>query len=318
MRTIQEYLSCTFVWENGEFNMHPWHAALVLGGGGARGVAHLGVIGELVAAGMQAERIVGVSIGALAGALYAFEPDIVRVLERTREFLSSPRFAQHQKLLMGTQTQVSATHGEETAYYRVTDQRTRRILHRAMSRHSLLPGRVLEDVVDALLPDADIADASIPLNIVTVDLQTGELVVFDKGPVRLAVRASASVPGIFPPVPHENRLLCDVGGICELPLDVARAYSPETLIAVDVSMQLKRLSSAASAFDIVMRMNDISAAMYRERLDLQADLVIRPNVGTVPWFDFTNSEAMVWAGATAAQHALSHFTPHGLWYQQLA
>lgn len=295
-------------------------ATLALGGGGARGVAHLGAIEELVTANFEVERIIGVSIGSLAGALYAFDPDINYVLDRTCTFLQSPEFARHQERLLRAQpgpvSGVAA--GVLDGYHRVADfVRANRMLYRAVSSSSLLPGELLEQVVDHLLPDADIADAAIPLSIVAVDLHTGQPFVFDKGPVRMAARASAAIPGIFPPVPFEDRLLCDIGGFCALPLTTARSYAPKFLIAVDVGSTLQPLSEEPSALDVLLRMNDIGSAMFREQLRAEADLTIVPDVAHIPWFDFTSADAMIDAGRHAAREAVSKLPPQRSTLQRL-
>lgn len=292
--------------------MKSWSATLALGGGGARGIAHLGAIEELLTAGLAVERIVGVSIGSLVGAVYAFDPDIARVQTKTSAFLSSPEFVRHQKYLLGAHPAPAekASGRMLNGYHRFAKYvRANRMFHRAVSRSSLIPGVLLEEVVNQLLPDADIADAKIPLSVVTVDLNTGEPVVFEKGPVRLAVRASASVPGVFPPVPFEERLLCDLGGFCSLPLGVARSYEPEIVVAVDVGSSLKPLSDVPTALDVLMRMSDIGAAIFRKHLGAQADLLIVPDVDDVAWFDFTTADALVEAGRAAARNSLARFTP---------
>lgn len=295
-------------------------ATLALGGGGARGIAHLGVIEELLRAELKLERIVGVSIGAVVGAMFAFRPDIARIQREAGEFLQSPEFVRHQQHLFRAQFAPRAESAGSivTRYRRLADSlRANRMLYRAVRRSSLMPGELLEHVVDQLLPDADIADARIPLSVVAVDLNTGRLEVFDRGPVRLAVRASASVPGIFPPVPFEDKLLCDIGGFAALPLEVARTGDPETLIAVDVGTDLKSLARAPSAVEILLRMNDIGATLFREHVAAQADLVILPDVGHVDWFDFTSAGEMIAAGRTAAREALAGFTPPLNWLQRL-
>jgi NTE family protein len=195
--------------------------------------------------------------------------------------------------------------------------RANRMLYRAVRHSSLLPGLLLEEVVNHLLPDADIADARIPLSIVAVDLDTGQPVVFEKGSVRLAAQASASVPGIFPPVAIGDRLLCDIGGFCALPLGVARTYAPTMLVAVDVGSNLKPLRRPPTALDVLMRMNDIGSAMFREQLRAEADLTIVPAVSNVPWFDFTSVDAMIDAGRVAARSALSKQPKPLNWLQRL-
>jgi NTE family protein len=293
---------------------------LALGGGGARGVAHLGAIQEMLAAGLSVERIVGVSIGSLAGAMYAFDPDITRVIERAHDFLYSAEFRRHQQHLTGahpvprTGVKTSVMNG----YRRLAGiVRANRMFYRAVRQSSLLPGALLEAVVDHLVPDADIADARVPISVVAVDLDQGRPVVFERGPARLAVKASAAVPGIFPPVAFEGKLLCDIGGFCALPLGVARSYEPQLLIAVDVGSNLKPLSREPTALDVMMRMNDIGSAMFRQQLRSEADLTIVPDVDGVPWFDFTTADELIEAGRVAARESLEKLAAPESWLRRV-
>ncbi|MDA1014103.1 MAG: patatin-like phospholipase family protein [Planctomycetota bacterium] len=279
---------------------------LALGGGGARGVSHLGVIETLLAAEFSIERVVGVSIGSLAGALYAFDPNIDSVIEKTLGYLLSERFQHHQQTLFGAKPGAGSDSGGLFSWYdRVKSYlRGNRLFHRVVTKPSLLPGIVLNDVVDHLLPDADLRDAQIPLSIVSVDLLSGQQVILERGPVKDAVRASSSLPGIFPPVEFEGMLLADIGVFCSLPTIISRSYSPELLLAVDVSSDLRRLEACETAIDVLMRMDEIGEALFRKHVLSAADFVIRPEVSTVEWFDFTACERLIDAGRKATRAAL--------------
>src|SRR5690606_29428289 len=146
------------------------------------------------------------------------------------------------------------------------------------TRRSLLPGALLEEVCAHLLPDADIADAEIPLGVVAVDLLSGEPVVLERGPLRIAVQASASLPGIFPPVELDGRLLCDLGVIASLPAPIARRFGQSPVIAVDVASR-PRPAEFRTALDVLMRMMEIGESMFREELRRAADVLIEPDVG---------------------------------------
>lgn len=97
--------------------------------------------------------------------------------------------------------------------------RSCRSFERLAQTVSLLPAAVLDQFVHRFLPDADTADARTALSVVAVDLRSGRRVVLDRGPLRAAVRASASLPGIFPPVEWQGGLLCDIGTFDSLPGD---------------------------------------------------------------------------------------------------
>ena len=192
---------------------------LALGGGGARGAAHLGVIEAIERAQFPIERIVGTSIGSIMGAAYAAQPEIEVVERRMLDYVLSSEFQKHQAVLFGTHSSDAAEPGGMFSWYDRVKQylRANRIFHRVITQPSMLPGVVLQDVVNHLIPEMDLADTRVPLSIVSVDLCSGHRVVLEKGPLRRAVQASSALPGIFPPVEWDGMLLCDIGVLNSLP-----------------------------------------------------------------------------------------------------
>jgi len=289
--------------------------SLALGGGGGRGVAHLGVMESILEAGLSIDRIVGVSIGSLAGAMYAFEPDIQRAQQSALDYLLSEDFQRHQKIMFGAGGSKNNNDAETTGgifawYSRAKDYlRANRIFHRVISHPALLPGVVLRDVVDHLLPDADIADAAIPLSIVAADLRSGHKVILERGPVREAVRASSALPGIFPPVEFEGMLLADIGVFYSLPTTVARSYGMHQVIAVDVTSGMRRIQECGTALDILIRMDEIGESLFRRHVRDAADLVITPDVTGIQWFDFSSPGELIERGRAAGRSALRGWSP---------
>ncbi len=154
------------------------------------------------------------------------------------------------------------------------------------------------------MPDVDIRDLPIPLSIVAVDLLSGQRVVLEQGPLRDAVRASASIPGIFPPVRWGEMLLSDIGVIESIPTLVASAYASDLTIAVDVGQDNTRINGCNTAIEVMMRVDDICERLMRRHLNDAADLVIRPDVGNVAWFDFSQPERLIAEGRAAAHRAI--------------
>lgn len=268
----------------------------------------MGVIEVLIDHGFEIERIVGVSMGSLAGAIYAFEPDIKQAQQRALDYLLSQSFQEHQHTLFGASPKGDEENsgGLFSWYDRVKKYlRANHLFHRVIRTPSLLPGVVLRDVVDQLLPDADISEAAIPLCVVAVDLRSGHNMLLEKGSLRDAVRGSSSLPGIFPPVEFDDLLLCDVGVFYSLPTTVARSYTSQCLVAVDVSSGLQPITTCETALDVLMRMDEIGESLFRKHVRDEADLVIEPAVANIEWFDFSDPEKLIAAGRRAGERAIA-------------
>jgi len=288
--------------------MNDGPTVIALGGGGARGLAHLGVMEVLEETEVGIDRIVGVSIGGIIGAAYAFEPDIERCSEKVLSYVMGDEFQAHQTALMGASRQQSddqeaVSKGVGFGWFnQMRDYlRANRIFKRVITKKSILASQLLEDVAANLLPDADIADAAIPLTIVAVDLRSGRRVVLEKGSLRKAVRGSASLPGIFPPVELDGMLLADIGIFSPLPTHVCRYYSPGLLIAADVSPEVEPIEGCDTALGVMMRMEEIAGTVFRDHVLSLADVVVAPDVGSLPWSDFTRSPEIVDRGRIAAR-----------------
>ena len=285
------------------------NATVALGGGGARGLAHLGVMEAIGEAEVQTERIVGVSIGSLVGAMCAAEPDMTRVLASANELLYSPIFqSKHRQLFGDAMSENDETGGLFSWYGRIKNlMSAHRRLRRAVTGSSLMPDTLLREAIDELIPDADIADLNVKLSIVAVDLLSGHPVVLESGPLRKAILASAAVPGIFPPVPWEDKLLCDIGIVDSLPIGIANTYGNDLTIAVDVGQEHSIIHECNTALDVMLRMDDIGERLLRKRVRDSADVLIRPNVGNVAWCDFGDPQRLIEAGRVAGRVAMKSF-----------
>lgn len=282
-------------------------AVLALGGGGARGLAHLGVTQSIGEWGIHTERIVGVSMGSLVGAMCAADPDILRVQAKAIELLRSPVFHRKQAMLFGAAPPADdETAGGIFSWY----GRIRRYLaaHRKLSRavtsRSLIADDPLRESIEYLLPDIDLRDLPTPLSIVAVDLLSGQRVVLEKGPLRRAVLASSAIPGVFPPVAWDGMLLADIGVIESVPALIAKTYASDLTIAVDVGQDHVKIGHCNTAIEVMMRIDDICEQLYRRTMLASADLIIRPDVGNVAWFDFSEPERLIGHGRSAAHQAL--------------
>ncbi len=285
----------------------PCRTAISLGGGGARGLAHLGVMQAIGECGIQTERIVGVSMGSLVGGMCAVEPDILKVQTRAIEFLHSPIFQQKQQLLFGDTPSRSAN--EDAGMFAWYDRMKQfvsahRRFNRAVTAPSLMPKTLMWEAIEFLLPDMDLQDLPIPLSVVCVDLLSGHRIVLEKGSLRDAVHASTAIPGFFPPVPWDDMLLCDIGVFDSLPNTIARSYGCDLTIGVDVGQERSSITHCNTALDVMTRMQDIGEQMLRRHVRHNADIIVRPDVGHVPWFDFRHAERLIDEGRRAGHQSI--------------
>lgn len=297
----------------------PAKAVIALGGGGARGIAHLGCMEAIGEAGVQTERIVGVSIGSLVGALYAAEQDIHAAKAKAIRLLSSPIFSKKCQQILGTSVtelgdETSARSNQYdagwfTRWY-VRFERVLRNGHRLgkmIRGPAILENDLLIEVIERLLPDIQLEELAIPLSVVAVDLVSGRQVVLERGSLRKAVLASMSIPAFFPPVAWGEMALSDIGVLDSVPTMVARSYHSDWTIAVDVSGSMRPIKSFGSAFDVLMRMEEIGEKLCRDSSRMTTDLTIRPHVGERPWYDFSSPDELISAGLSEGRAALHRY-----------
>lgn len=275
---------------------------LVLGGGGARGAAHIGVLKVLERERVPVDCIVGTSMGAVVGGLYAsgYSADEIETVldgidwaevlrdKPPRNERSMRRKEDDLRLLGGVEVGVS---NGKIAFPR-----------------GLIQGQKLEMLLRRLLlPTWQVRDFDqlpIPFRAVATDIVTGDKVVFSEGDMALAIRASMSVPGVFAPVRYQGRLLVDGGVVDNLPIDEARKLGAQRLIVVRVGTPLMDEERLDSPLAISHQM---AGVLMKRVVDAQLatlgpqDLLITPPLGTMGSQDFNHSPQAVGVGEQAAQ-----------------
>lgn len=222
---------------------------LALGGGGARGLAHVLALEVLDELGIKPVAIAGTSIGALFGAAYALGMSGKAIRAMAEETLRN-RFDLARQLFQARSDPVQ------------------KVLRLLPLRSSLLNPAVLLDLLAPEISDRDFRDLAIPMQVVATDLASNDSVVIDSGPVRNAVAASIAIPLIFSPVKHGGRLLVDGGLVNPLPFELL-AGRADTIIAIDVSGASKEtdLGVQPSAVEVLMRSVQIlEKSITREKL----------------------------------------------------
>ena len=242
---------------------------LALGGGAARGFAHVGVIAVLEEAGLKPQLVVGTSAGSLVAALYA----------------SGKTSAQLQQ---------TALNMEEVA---ITDWMLP-IIGRGMFRGDALARYVNELVAGRLMENM-----AIPLGIVATDLGSGSAVLFQKGDTGTAVRASSAVPAVFVPVKINGREYVDGGLVSPVPVRFARQMGADLVIAVDISNP-PEANTADGSLQILLQTFAIMGKSINQYELAGADVVVRPSLVGLKSADFTSRQRAIDAGRAAMLAAL--------------
>jgi NTE family protein len=241
---------------------------LALGGGAAKGFAHVGVIKVLEAAGLTPAVVSGTSAGSVVGALYASGLNGFALQEQS---------------------------------FALDESRVRDVT--LFGAGGMVKGDKLQDYVNELLKQRPLEQLSKPFAVVATDLDSGNRIIFTRGNSGQAVRASCSVPGVFQPALISGRRYVDGGLVSPVPVDAARQLGADIVIAVDISSKA-RDGKAEGMLSNLNQTITIMGQKLGEQEMTRADVVIRPRVGQIGAADFDQKHVAVLEGEKAAQAAL--------------
>jgi NTE family protein len=280
---------------------HRLRIGLVLSGGGARGIAHVGVLKVLEQLHIPIDAIAGTSMGAVVGGLYAsgLSPEQIEATLRSMNWQGAFRDRPPREDLTLRRKQEDENF---LVKFPIGIKGGRPVLPMG-----LIEGQSLTEVLRRLtLPVArttSFDDLPTPFRAVATDLETGQEVVIGSGDLTSAMRASLSAPGVFAPVERGGRMLVDGGISDNVPVDVARAMGVDVVIVVDVGFPLlprKKLTIVTAIS------NQMLAILMRRKSEQELshlgphDILIRPPLGDTSSFDFGNVNRLLGAGTTAA------------------
>lgn len=268
---------------------------LALGGGGARGFAHVGVIRALLRAGIPIDVLTGTSMGAIVAVAFALgDPEksgIIARLEQGHALVPTPLPPRYP--------------GEREALL----TRVRRLVmtERILTTNIRGWGAPLIDVMpilNELTRGLNLEDAPIPVGVVATDLERGERALLTRGNAALAAMASAALPLVFPPVRLGGRLLVDGGFVELVPVLAARELGADIVVAVDVSNNEWGVP-VKNGLEALIRAAAIASRQHTEMILQQADLVLRPNFSVpVDTLDFRRARYAIEAGLRAGREAI--------------
>lgn len=275
---------------------------LALGGGGARGFAHVGVLEFIEKQGLSVKGVVGSSAGAIAAAGWAMGKKSNEMREIVIAF-SKTRLAANPLL----RSMVDQDIGSEalTLGDRLFSMFCRgRMVKSLLLGESLMPKDYFPKVIEFFLPDILIEEMEVPFAAVATDVMTGEPVILNKGSLRKAVLASCSIPGIAPVVILEDRHLVDGGVASLVPVHEARLLFGGPVVAVNLERSVDEDMLPRGALDMYLRASDLQALRISDLLLKEADLALHPDVKDVHWADFFKCETVMQNGERAAREAL--------------
>ncbi|MFA5309471.1 MAG: patatin-like phospholipase family protein [Dehalococcoidales bacterium] len=256
---------------------------LALSGGAARGMAHVGVLDVLHEAGIPIDMIAGTSAGAVMGAVYASGMDMQKMIEKALD-------AKWKKFTP--------------------------LVDPSFPKTGLLKGAKIKSLLASFMGgELDFKDLKIPFTCVATDIDTGEEVLMDRGPLLDALRATISVPGIFAIVERGGRYLVDGGLTTPVPVHVVKNMGADFIIAVNVNADvsdrmgksgIKRVKKhkEPNILSILMQSFYITTYSLARRTMEEADVIIEPDMPHIGTSDFSKAEEMIEKGRQAARAAL--------------
>ncbi len=257
--------------------MEKCKAALVLAGGGARGIAHIGAIEELYAAGYEITAVAGTSMGALVGGMFA-----------------SGHLALFKEWLCG-----------------LDSRRVFELVDLVWSAEGLVKGDRVMDALRGLVPDRPIERLPLPFAAVAADVVTGDEVVLDSGSLYEAIRASISIPSVFRPVRRDGMILVDGAAVNPMPLDRVRRTEGDCLVGVDVSARYgdEPARRACESFNHYQMLHSASEIMQQRITRLMCelhrpDLLVELPTDSYGTFEFYRAAEIIEAGRRATRAAL--------------
>lgn len=288
---------------------------LALSGGGARGLAHIGVLGVLQEEGLIPELIVGSSIGAVIGAAFALQPDAAVLKEAAMRIFAAGGTAS--SVLRKLKQNRRAAGIREGVLERIGDFAAKEyLLNLALLRGSLLSEREVRECLSGLVPDLTFADLRIPFAATAVDLVQGRRVILNEGSLHRAVMASSALPGLMPPVASRGMLLADGAMLEAVPAAAARELGAETVVGVDVGSRLESPVSLRDGIDVLERATEIMMLHLRAAGRRACDVLIEPELGPFHWTDFASVAELIAAGVRASRErlpALQNALRQGRW-----
>jgi len=274
---------------------------LALGSGGARGLAHAGVLQVFEEAGIRPHIVTGTSMGAIVGAIYAQDPDPEHVWARLASYVANDDIAGYWTRFVPKDPQ--AARDPQARLTGVFDYMQRKLIAvKTVTQSAMQDEAKLRGPLSSIFGPTSFEDLPIRFAAVALDLIAGEKVVYTKGSLVDGVYASSAIPSVFPPVQTPGHMICDGGGPFRVPVEACQELGADVVIAIDIPAYEE--TSFTTGLDMILRSNTIARQRLNRIICARADFVIRPAVTEFHWADFGAGEACRARGYAAARDAM--------------
>ncbi len=269
--------------------------AFSLGGGGAKGFVHIGILKFLEEKNVFPDLVVGTSMGALVGGLYSIKKDINYVYETIKNFLESEYNPETFETIKNSN--YNAEKEENGFFYSLKRLFARGIIYtKTFKNPSLVPENSFFNDLFLIVPEIKMEDLKINFLSIATDLFTGKEIVIKGGNLRKAIGASCAIPGVFPPIKCEKYLLVDGGWVDKNPVIPARLVGAKKVICFNCTSQLEREEVFENAISIILRSDSIATHRLGKIQTEDADFIFEPDLSEIHWVDFDSLDKIVEIG----------------------
>ncbi len=283
-----------------------FRVGLALGGGAARGLAHIGVLKVLEEEQIPVDLVVGTSIGALVGGVYATTRSAAATERRFLDFIFSKQFKRSKFDFLK-----ESRDAHPGLFYNFISLVKKGIFYSfSMAKTSWISAEHFEHNINSLLDDVNIEQTALPFTTVAADIVNGQEVLVRSGSLRRAVSASSAVPGLLPPVNLKGRHLIDGGWVHKVPVIPALRVGADLVIGVDVSKEIQDTDGFKNGLNIMVRANAIRSDALKHMQCRFADVIIEPDVDHIHWADFSAIVECIRLGAEATRERLADIRRH--------
>jgi NTE family protein len=282
---------------------------LALGGGGAKGLAHIGVLEVLEEHHIKPTSVAGTSIGSIVGALYCLSGSAKNLRETARIMIQSEEFKN-----LGLDKFYTET---ENVFERFKREVFEKFYFGALlfkKSHSKI--EAARKLYNDLFGDKKFVDCKIGFACNALDIQSGDEIIFQSGPIAEAVWASCAIPGIFPPFVKKNRIFVDGGVVDNIPIKPVKKIGAKTVLAVYLGHRPQFHGEPDTGFRINQRSLSFMKYHFDQHILALADVVINPDVSAFHWADFSALEELVEQGRRETINTISKIQSRlSFWYR---